>query len=335
MKILITGASGIIGSALIKKLRSKDNLIICQSRESHPDRPMLKWIKHDLITNSWNKLDGYEIDIVYHLAGQTSTYEAKKSPIGDLESNVVSLLQLLEYFRGQLKRPFVVIAGTATEVGLTKILPINEDMQEKPVTYYDLSKLTAEMYLKQYVREGLAKGCALRLSNVFGNSNRGQQRDRGILDKIFSRAACGQNINIYGNGNYLRDYIFIDDVVSAFIAASTHQQQTNGRSFYIGSGKGIAMKDAFLKVASLAAKMTGTEVKYELIAPPAELSKIEYRNAVIDSSAFTEATGWLPQYDFDEGIRKAYSEKKSDSQILSISHKTDRASGTPCFNSTL
>lgn len=316
MNILITGASGLIGSALIERLRDSDNLIICQSRESHPDQPGLKWLKHDLVNDSWECLAPYEIDVVYHLAGQTSTYSARKNPVADLAANVLSLLNLLEYFRGRGQCPFMVVAGTATELGLTEQLPINENLPEHPVTFYDLSKLTAEMYLKQYVRDGLASGCALRLSNVFGRSRPGQQRDRGILDKIFSRAAAGQGITIYGDGNYLRDYIFIDDVVSAFVAAAEHRQQTNGRGFYIGSGEGIALKDAFLKVAALAAKIACTEVVREYVAPPAELSEIEYRNAVIDASAFREATGWVPQYDFDAGIEAAYRAYMRDSQTL-------------------
>ena len=314
MNILITGARGLIGSALIERLRGSDNLIICQSRESHSDRPGLKWLKHDLLTDSWECLEPYEIDVVYHLAGQTSTYSARANPIADLTANVISLLNLLEYFRRSERRPFMVVAGTATEVGLSEWLPINEGLPENPITFYDLSKLTAEMYLKQYVRDGLANGCALRLSNVFGRSRPEQQRDRGILDKIFSMAAAGKVITIYGDGNYFRDYIFIDDVVAAFVAAAEYRQQTNGRGFYIGSGQGVLLKDAFLKVAALAVKINGTEMRHEYVDPPPDLSEIEYRNSVIDASAFRKATGWMPQYDFDAGIDAAFQGYWRDSQ---------------------
>ena len=321
MNILITGARGLIGSALIERLRHSDNLIFCQSRESHSDRPGLKWLKHDLVTDSWDCLDPYAIDVVYHLAGQTSTYRARENPIEDLTANVLGLLNLLEYFRGGGQRPFMVVAGTATEVGLSERLPINEGLPEHPVTFYDLSKLTAEMYLKQYVRDGLANGCALRLSNVFGRSRPEQQKDRGILDKIFSMAAAGKVITIYGDGNYLRDYIFIDDVVAAFVAAAEHHQQTNGRGFYIGSGRGVLLKDAFLKVAALAEKIMGIEVNHEYVDPPAELSEIEYRNSVIDASAFRKATGWMPHYDFDAGIAAAFQGYWYDQQFSIHSDK--------------
>jgi nucleoside-diphosphate-sugar epimerase len=185
-------------------------------------------------------------------------------------------------------------------------LPIRESLPDQPITFYDISKLTAEMYLKQYVREGWMKGCSLRFSNVFGRGNGGQQRDRGIVDKIYNLAVTGQKITIYGDGNYLRDYIFIDDVVSALSLAAKYIEKTNGLNFYIGSGQGVTLNEAFLKVISKAAEATGVCADYEYVPPPANLSAIEFRNAVIDSSAFRQATGWIPQFDFDAGLETAY-----------------------------
>ncbi len=307
MNILITGANGLIGTALLARLSNrKDVTLFCQSRMFHTAVSGIEWIKHDLISDSWDNISLPAIDLVYYLAAQNSTYSARQNPVADLFSNVVGLLNLLEFFRKQEQIPFLVLTGTATEVGLTEQLPINESIPDQPVTFYDISKLTAETYLKQYIREGFIKGCTLRLSNVYGRSQPGQQQDRGILDKIFKRAISGQTITIYGDGNYLRDYIFIDDVVSALTAATECMEQTNGHTFYIGSGQGITLKDAFLKVASIAESITGVRVHNEYVTPPADLSAIEYRNAIIDSSAFRKATGWEPHYNFDGGLTAAY-----------------------------
>ncbi|MCC9026493.1 hypothetical protein LMH49_11190, partial [Neisseria gonorrhoeae] len=68
-----------------------------------------------------------------------------------------------------------------------------------------------------------------------------------------------------------------------------------GRSFYIGTGQGITVNEAFLKIISIAAISTGTPAHHEHVLPPADLSEIEYRNAIIDSSAFRQATGWIPK----------------------------------------
>jgi len=306
MRILITGASGLIGTALIDKLLEKPHSLICQSRHPQEDTQGVHWIKHNLIEDSWGALDIPDVDVIFHLAAQTSVYHAKQDPLGDLSANVLSLLHLMEHFRKQKRPPFVVLSGTATEVGLTEQLPIHEGVPDNPITFYDVSKLTAEMYLKQYIREGWLTGCILRFANVFGRSQSGQKADRGIIDKVFSQAISRKNITIYGDGDYLRDYIFIDDVIAALLMAAEHAERTNGRMFYIGNGQAITLKDAFLKVIALAAMSTGSRVEYQHIDAPDGLSDIEYRNAVVDSSAFTQATGWVPQFDFESGLNEAY-----------------------------
>lgn len=306
MNILITGASGLIGTALVERLRGNGDYIICQSRKPQISEPDTQWVVHNLVSDSWENLELPEIDVVYHLAGQTSTYFARNEPTVDLSVNVLGLLNLMEYFRKRKSKPFIVMTGTATVAGLPECLPINESTPDRPITFYDISKLVAEMYLKQYIREAWVRGCVLRLANVFGRSLSGQQADRGIIDKVFRRAVSGQRITVYGDGNYLRDYIFIDDVVSALIQAARCSEATNGHSYYIGSGQGLTLKGAFMKVISLAATVTGAPVDYEHVPMPEDLSDIEKRNAIMDTSAFEQATGWRPQYDFDSGLNAAY-----------------------------
>ena len=292
---------------MIERLRGQHELL-CQSRVSRENSPGVEWIRHDLADDSWEILSGRPIDVVYHLAGQTSTYQARHDPRGDLAANVLGLLGLLEQLKRQTPPPFVVLAGTATEVGLSAVLPLHEGLPDRPVTFYDVSKLTAEMYLAQYVREKWVNGCTLRLGNVFGRNQAGQQADRGIIDRIFRQAVAGKAVTIYGDGHFLRDYVFIDDVVSAFVAAMEHGERTNGRTFYIGTGQGQSLKEAFAKVIAAAALFTGKRVGLQEVQPPPGLSEIETRNAVIDSAAFQEATGWRAQYDFESGLEAAYKE---------------------------
>lgn len=306
MKVLVTGASGLIGTALVERLLAEGNVVVCQSRAAHPDTEHIKWIQHDFCMDSPEHFSITDIDVAYHLAGQTSVYHAKQDPVADLSSNVVAFLNLLEFCREQPRPPFVVFVGTATEVGLTDQLPIRENLPDRPITFYDISKLTAERYLHQYIREGWLSGCSLRLANVFGRSQSGQQKDRGIIDKVFRQAIAGQNIMVYGSGDYLRDYIFIDDVVSALILAPKKATRTNGRNFYIGSGQGIPLKEAFSKVIELVRDLTGITVEVDHVPRPIGLSDIDFRSAVIDYSAYKEATGWTPHFDFSSGLDAAY-----------------------------
>ena len=307
MRVLVTGASGFIGSEIVKRLCVQGNDIFGISRSLQSDDSIVKWIQHDLIKDPVSSLRLPEkIDVVYHLSGQTSTYAAKDDPIADLNSNVIALLNLLEYFKSVKQIPFVTLAGTATEVGLVDVLPISEETKDSPITFYDASKLTAEMYLKQYVREGWVRGCTLRLANAYGRSLKGQKKDRGILDKVFTQAMGKHNITIFGDGEYIRDYVFIDDVVAAFLLTSQFSEKTNGLTFYIGTGNGISLKEAFQKVISLAGDVTGKQVNIEHVIPPKNLSDIEFRNAVVDSTSFSKATGWSAKYSFETGLEAAY-----------------------------
>ena len=303
MNILITGASGLIGSAIVEKLSIERHSVFGLSRSLKKDNSCIKWVQHDLYKDPISSLHLPEkIDVVYHLAGQTSVYVAKDDPIADLNSNVIALLNLLEYFKSIKQIPFVVLAGTATEVGLVDVLPINEETQDHPITFYDLSKLTAEIYLKQYIREGWVRGCTLRLANVFGRSQKGQKQDRGILDKIFSRAIEKQDIIIFGDGEYIRDYIFIEDAVNAFLSAPMNLSEINGKHFIIGSGEGKSIAQAFALVAERVKEKMGISVSTEHKLPPADFSPIESRNFIADSRKFKQAAGWDSQYSIKKGI---------------------------------
>lgn len=305
MNILIVGAAGFIGSHLARKLSEEKVVIYCQSR-SYRSNSDFKWIKHDLLNDLWEDLALPHIDLVYYLAAQTSIYEARKSPIQDINSNVIALLRLLEFLKKQNKPAFIMLAGTATQVGLTNSLPIIESLIDQPITFYDLSKCTAENYLKQYINEGWINGCVMRLANVYGKSLDSQQKDRGILDKVYNQALLGKDIVLYGDGEYLRDYIYIDDVISAFTVASKFSSVINGSTFLIGSGKGITLKNAFLEVINLVKIKTGTVVNLKYSKAPKEFYAIEFRNAVIDNSKFNKITGWAPKFDFKSGIKASY-----------------------------
>ncbi len=291
----------------MRRFREMGDTVYCQSRHHRDDSHGLRWVKHDLVNDSWEKLSLPNIDVVIHLAGQTSVYKSRDDPKADLSANVISLLNILEFFRSQVYQPFVILAGTVTVVGIAEKLPINESTPELPVTFYDLSKLTSENYLKLYVKEGIIRGCCLRLPNVFGRREDNRATDRGILDQVYRRAIAGQNVNIYGDGSAIRDYLYIDDAVSAFISAIQNKDRINGRTFCIGSGKGITLRDAFLTVISAASVVTGKKVDLIKVTTPTALSAIEFRDAIIDATEFIKATGWMPRHSFDEAIKMAYS----------------------------
>ena len=242
------------------------------------------------------------VDIIFHFAAQTSVYRANENPPADFEINVKPMLTLLEICRKQSRPPIVLFSGTVTEAGIPVTLPINEECVDKPVTIYDLHKLIAENYLKYYAEQEMVKGVVLRLANVYGPGPKNSSADRGILNMMVRKALRGEDLTLYGSGEFIRDYVYAKDVARAFLLAGGSSDRISGKYFVIGSGKGMTLKAAFELGVERVALRTGKKVKVLNVEPPVALSVIETRNFVADSSAFQKVTGWSPDYVFINGL---------------------------------
>ena len=306
-RVLITGAAGYLARALLSELVGVANDIICLDKIFPTDYPeqgsaRITKVKAD-VTNPKifaNIISG--VDVVFHFAAQTSVYKANENPLVDFEINVKPMLALLDACRKQSCFPVVLFSGTVTETGIPVILPVNEGCVDKPVTVYDLHKLMAENYLKYYVEQGMVRGVTLRLANVYGPGPKNSSADRGILNMMVRKALKGEDLTLYGSGEFIRDYIYVKDVARAFLFAGGNIERVNGKHFVIGSGQGTTLKTAFELVAERVAVRTGKKVKVLSVEPPVALSVIETRNFVADSSAFQKATSWLANYTFINGL---------------------------------
>ena len=245
------------------------------------------------------------IDVVFHFAAQTSVYVAQDDAAADLQSNVLPLLHLLETCRTKHWQPIVIFAGTATEVGIPQRIPVDESQVDRPITVYDLHKLTAERYLAHYANEGVVRGATLRLANVYGPGPRSSSADRGVLNIMVRRALAGETITVYGDGQPTRDYVYVDDVADAFLRCLAEIDQTTGRYFVIGSGEGHTILEAMTLVSERVALKTGVRAPLVHIEPPQPQSPIEARNFVADSSLFTKLTGWHARVNLIEGIDRS------------------------------
>jgi len=305
--ILVTGGGGFIAASLVKLLCATDCRIVRLLRlpaAAWPDSGRARIedrvgdVRDPVL---WQSLpDG--IDVVFHLAAQTSTYEANRDPRADLDSNVLPLLLMLQACRERNISPAVICASTVTICGLPERLPVDENHPEAPITIYDLHKQMAENYLKYHARIGTVRGAALRLANVYGPGPRSSRADRGVLNQMVGRALCGEALTVYGRGEQLRDYVHVEDVARAFLAAAAHVDALNGGHCIIGRGEGYSIAQALQLVAERVAVRTGKLVAVTCVEPPAGLSPIEARNFVADTHRFTEATGWRAQHALPYGI---------------------------------
>ena len=301
----VTGASGYIGTEIVKVLLTYTTAnIICITRTKNTlfKNTRLKIINGN-ITNFkiWENLVK-DTHVIFHLAGNTSIKIAKNNPVLSEKSTLLPISLLIKAANKHKKKPKIIYASTVTMYGLTPIGLIDESYTIDPLTFYDLHKSFAENELNFANKNHIIESTILRLSNVYGPSNSNNSSpDRGILNMMAKKLLDKKSIQIFGHGNYIRDYIYIDDVVAAFLYAAS-SSLTSGCTFNIGSGKGISIKDAFSYLVKSAKKVHGENIKIEYTDWPLDSEKIEIRNFTADISFFKKITSWSPKITFSKGV---------------------------------
>ena len=321
--VSITGANGYIGSALTRELEKYSLKIIRISRKQlTPKDGVEDWVLDLNKKSSWIKIVNRS-DIIFHLSGNTSIYDAEKDPKESLISTLFPIIQLINASKKLSRIPRVIFSSTATVYGLTEVLPVLETKRPSPITVYDLHKFFAEQQLLVASSSNIIDAISLRLANVYGPSpTESLSQDRGILSKITKRRFALKNLQIYGNGDYLRDYIYIDDVVNAFLHASVMDYDIllnkNQISLNVASGKGTPVKEVFELISREIEKITGIRGDIENVAWPEEVNEIEKRNYIGSIELIKSLTGWQPSVSLEEGIRllvKHYSKEGIDNEV--------------------
>ena len=305
-RILVTGGSGFLATNLVEALKDTKCFIRRLSRGArfpvHAGAARIEDMKADIAEEAtWERaLDG--IDIVFHFAAQTGVSTANEDPVADFGANVLPMLRMLEACRKKNLHPVALFSGTVTEAGITDRIPVDENIPDNPVTVYDLHKMMAENYLKYYVRKGMVRGAVLRLANVYGPGPRSSGANRGVLNGMIEKALEGRTLTIYGQGDYVRDYIYVRDVVGAFLAAGASIDRLNGRHYVIGSGTGHTIAETVRMIASRVERISGFPVAVMHVDLPDGMSPIEQRNFVADTTHFSSRTGWMAGTSLAEGI---------------------------------
>ena len=299
--VAITGASGYIGSALVDRLMESPLEILRVSSQELAPRAGMRTMKADVRTlDCWLEIVEHA-DVIFHLAGNTSVYAAASNPAESLSSTLLPVNHLIKAAQHTGRRPRVVFASTATVYGLTGMHPIAETAECKPITIYDLHKLFAEQHLALATRLEILEGVSLRLANVYGPSSIvSSAEDRGILNKVTSVALNGKDLTVYGDGNYLRDYVYIDDVVRAFMLAGSKQGVYG--PFNVATGQSVSVRDACHLGAQRVASVTGVSVDVKNAPWPEGANPIDLRNYVANTGQISDELGWHAQISLECGI---------------------------------
>ena len=246
MKCVIFGGGGFIGSAIADRLlKDGHELKIFERPRVAPYRKFtayerVEWIAGDFLSANdvTNAINGS--DVVLHLISTTLPKNSNDDPVYDVQSNVVGTLQLLNAMVDHNVRKIVFISSGGTVYGVPKYLPIDEDHSTDPLVSYGITKLTIEKYLHLYERMHGIKSIALRVANPYGERQR-PETAQGVIGAFLHRAIAGKPIEIWGDGNVTRDYIYIGDVAEAFVRSVEYSGSKS--VFNISSGMGTSLNE--------------------------------------------------------------------------------------------
>jgi UDP-glucose 4-epimerase len=235
-------------------------------------------------------------DVIFNLAGQVSHIDSMRDPDTDLEINCRAQLRLLEACRRHNPGVKVVYAGTRQVYGKPSTLPVNEQHLVRPTDINGINKAAGEYYHLVYNNVFGIRACSLRLTNVYGPRQLVKHNRQGFIGWFIRLAVEGKQIQVYGDGSQVRDFVFVDDVVEAFVRAGA-SDAVNGDVFNVGGSEPIshrALVELLLDVAG-----SGT-VRY--VEWPAEKKAIDIGSFYSDSTKFQQAVGWRPTVALRDGF---------------------------------
>lgn len=307
--ILITGSRGYLGQAIQKALGAYHCHLIRLARPgSHfptlDGLPSYENIAGDISDPHLWETVLPRTDIIFHLAAQTSVTIANRDPYQDWEANLKPLLVMLESCKKLAKKPIIIFASTCALYGNPPDLPVDESYSSHPLSMYELHKHMAEQYLLYYTQQNIVDAVNLRLANVYGGATHATSQDRGIINQMIKKALKLEPLTIYGEGQFLRDYIYIDDVVNAFLAAAFYIPETSGNTYIISSGERYTLADAIYLIAEKVSQLLSHQVPVIHTEPPSTLTAVDTRNFIGNNKKFLTAASWHPEVNLSQGLDK-------------------------------
>jgi UDP-glucose 4-epimerase len=237
-------------------------------------------------------------DVIFNLAGQVSHIDSMREPYTDLEINCRSQLTLLESCRHHNPGAKVVFAGTRQVYGRPDSLPVRETHLVRPTDVNGINKAAGEYYHLVYNNVFGVRACSLRLTNVYGPRQLIRHNRQGFIGWFIRLAVENKTIQIFGDGSQLRDFVYVDDAADAFLRAGA-SDRCNGEVFNVGGDRPISHRD----LSNLLVKVAGAGAVAYVDWPP-DKKAIDIGSFYADSSKFTATTGWTPQVELSDGLRR-------------------------------
>jgi UDP-glucose 4-epimerase len=318
-KILVTGGAGFIGSHLVDALIERghrvvviDNLSTGKKENINPPRTCsggIKFYKIDICSPKIGEIFKKEKpEICFHFAAQINVRKSVENPLFDAKVNILGSLNIIQNFireiRSQIRvnspklnsckfAKFIFASTGGAIYGEAKKIPTPENYPENPISPYGIAKLTVENYLKFYKANFGLQFISLRFSNVYG-PRQDPKGEAGVVAIFIDKLLKREGPTIFGDGNQTRDFIFVEDVVSACLKAMEYKGKKE--IFNIGTG----IETSINEVYQIISKLLKTKIKPKY-APekPGDLKR-----SCLDISLAKRELKWKPKYNLEEGVKK-------------------------------
>lgn len=296
-RCLILGGKGFIGSHLVEALLKQGMLVRVFDRVGAENlinthlRSQVEFIEGDFADADIIASALEDIDICFHLISTTIPKTSNEAPAFDIQSNVLSTINLLEQARKTGLKKILFLSSGGTVYGTPKYLPIDEKHPTDPQCSYGISKLAIEKYLELYRLLYGIDYAVLRVSNPYGERQR-LVAAQGAVAVFMGKALNNEKIAIWGDGSVARDYIYIGDVVGALLAAMNYSGKEH--IFNIGHGEPLKLLDLITAIESVVGK------KIELEFMPAR--QLDVPINVLDINRAKLELGWVPKVSLNDGL---------------------------------
>lgn len=300
-RCIIYGGGGFIGSHLADALIAKGHKVTIFDKLNFSRRNILhlgrkiKVIEGDFNNEIDIKNSLKNIDCVFHLVSSTLPASSNTNPIYDAETNLVSSLRLFDECVANKIQKIIFVSSGGTVYGVPEHLPIKESHPRHPIVSYAVIKNTIEDYLFMFNKLHGLDYTVFRLANPFGE-RQNPLVAQGAIAVFLNKIIHDQQIEIWGDGSVIRDYIYIKD--AADVISKGIEIKDKHKIFNVGSGKGYNLKQLLNQMKKITGK--NIKVKYE------EGRTIDVPSNVLDISLIKKIYKWKPETPIEEGMKNTY-----------------------------
>ncbi|ABR30032.1 UDP-glucose 4-epimerase [Thermosipho melanesiensis] len=298
MKTLVTGGAGFIGSHVVDKLVQNGFEVVVLDNLSKGKKENVNEKAKLIVGDIKDKkameelFENENFDYVFHLAAQASVSVSVKDPVEDANVNIIGSLNLINLsIKHGVKKFIFSSTGGAIYGDDVEIYPTPESVCPKPISPYGIAKLSVENYLRFAKREFNLDYTVLRYANVYG-PRQDPFGEAGVIAIFISRMLNGDDIVINGDGGYVRDYVYVEDVANANLRAL---KSGSGLEINIGTSVGTSVNQLFGYLKKI--------IRYDkepIYGPP---RKGDIRKSILCYTRALEELRWKPTVDIEKGLR--------------------------------